>query len=94
MSSNPHIGPSLEDFLTEEGRLDEATDTALKRVLIWQLQEAVKAEGLSKSALAARMGTSRTQIDRLLNPDNTRVTLRSLQRAASCLGRRLRLELV
>lgn len=94
MNDNPHIGSSLEDFLTEDGRLEEATDNAIKRVLIWQLQEAVKAQGISKAALASRMGTSRSQIDRLLDPDNTRVTLHSLQRAASCLGRRLRLELV
>ena len=94
MSDNPHIGSSLDDFLIEEGRLEEATDTAIKRVLIWQLQEALEAQGLSKAALASRMGTSRTQIDRLLDPDNTRVTLHSLQRAASCVGRRLKLELV
>ena len=94
MSDNPHVGSSLDDFLIEEGRLEEATDTAIKRVLIWQLQEALEAQGLSKAALASRMGTSRTQIDRLLDPDNTRVTLHSLQRAASCIGRRLKLELV
>jgi antitoxin HicB len=94
MSNNPHIGSSLEDFLIEEDRLEEATDTAIKRALIWQLEEAVKEQGLSKSALASRMGTSRTQIDRLFDPDNTRVTLHSLQRAASCIGRRLKLELV
>jgi predicted XRE-type DNA-binding protein len=94
VSDNPHVGSSLDDFLIEEGRLEEATDTAIKRVLIWQLQEALEAQGLSKAALASRMGTSRTQIDRLLDPDNTRVTLHSLQRAASCVGRRLKLELV
>jgi antitoxin HicB len=91
--SNPHIGSSLEDFLAEEGRLEEATAIASKRVLIWQLEEALKAQGLTKSALAARMGTSRPQVDRLLDPANDRVTLHSLQRVASCVGRRLRIEL-
>jgi hypothetical protein len=91
--SNPHIGSSLEDFLTEERRLDEATSIATKRVLIWQLEEALRSQGLTKSALAARMGTSRPQVDRLLDPTNDRVTLHSLQRVASCLGRRLRIEL-
>ncbi len=91
--SNPHIGSSLEDFLAEEGRLEEATQVAAKRVLIWQLEEALKEAGLSKSALAARMGTSRTQVDRLLDPANDRVTLHSLHRVASCVGRRLRVEL-
>lgn len=91
--SNPHIGSSLEDFLTEEGRLEEATATATKRVLIWQLEAALSAADLTKSALAARMGTSRAQVDRLLDPANDRVTLHSLQRLASCVGRRLRLEL-
>ena len=91
--SNPHIGSSLEDFLAEEGRLEEATAIASKRVLLWQLEEALKAQGLTKSALAARMGTSRPQVDRLLDPANDRVTLHSLQRVASCVGRRLRIEL-
>jgi DNA-binding transcriptional regulator LsrR (DeoR family) len=91
--SNPHIGSSLEDFLAEGGRLEEATAIASKRVLIWQLEEALKAQGLTKSALAARMGTSRPQVDRLLDPANDRVTLHSLQRVASCVGRRLRIEL-
>lgn len=93
-TNNPHIGSSLDDFLIEEGRLEEATDTAIKRVLIWQLQKAVEEKGLSKAALATRIGTSRTQIDRLFDPDNTRVTLHSLQRVASSIGRRLKLELV
>jgi antitoxin HicB len=91
--SNPHIGSSLEDFLVEEGRLEEATQTAAKRVLIWQLEEALKEAGLTKSALAVRMGTSRTQVDRLLDPANDRVTLHSLHRVASSVGRRLRVEL-
>ena len=91
--SNPHIGLSLEDFLVKEGRLEEATAIATKRVLIWQLEEALKSQGVTKSALAGRMGTSRPQIDRLLDPANDRVTLHSLQRVASCVVRRLRIEL-
>ncbi len=91
--SNPHIGSSLEDFLVKEGRLEEATQTAAKRILIWQLEEALKEAGLTKSALAVRMGTSRTQVDRLLDPANDRVTLHSLHRVAFSVGRRLRVEL-
>jgi antitoxin HicB len=64
---------SLEDFLAEEGRLEEATQVAAKRVLIWQLEEALKEAGVTRSAPAARMGTSRTQFERMVDLANERL---------------------
>jgi antitoxin HicB len=92
--TNPHIGSSFDEFLTEEGILEEVEALAIKRILARQVSEAMKAHRLTKKAMAARMGTSRSALDRLLDPDNTSVTLRTLQKAASTVGRRLRLELV
>ena len=88
------IGSSLEDFLAEEGILKEVQAQALKEVIAWQIEQAMAAQKLSKSAMAARMVTSRAQLDRLLDPKNTSVTLHTLQKAAAAVGRRLRLELV
>jgi antitoxin HicB len=94
MSGNPHIGSSLDDFLAEEGLLEEATEHAIKRVLAWQIEQEMQARKLTKTAMAKRMETSRAQLDRLLDPNNSSVTLHTLQRAAAVLGKRLRLELV
>lgn len=91
--TNPHIGSSFDDFLKEEGIYEEVTAIAVKRVLAWQLQQALLEQGVTKSVLAERMHTSRTQVDRLLDPTNTRVQLDSLQRAAEMLGRKLVIEL-
>jgi antitoxin HicB len=92
--TNPHIGSSFDDFLGEEGSLEEVEAVAIKCILARQVSEAMKAQQLTKKAMAARMGTSRSALDRLLDPENTSVTLRTLQKAASTVGRRLRLELV
>ena len=94
MTANPHIGSSFEDFLKEEGMYEEVTASAIKRVIAWQIEEAMKAQGITKSEMAKRMKTSRAQLDRLLDPDNDRVQLDTMQRAAAAVGRRLRLELV
>ena len=94
MGGNPHIGSSLDDFLAEEGLLEEATEHAIKRVLAWQIEREMQARKLTKTAIARRMETSRAQLDRLLDPKNSSVTLHTLQRAAAVLGKRLRLELV
>jgi antitoxin HicB len=91
--TNPHVGSSLDDFLQEEGMRDAAHVYAIKRVLAWQIANAIKAQGLTKSEMAKRMNTSRAQLDRLLDPENDRVQLDTLQRAALALGRTLRLEL-
>jgi hypothetical protein len=87
-------GSTLDEFLAEEGMLEEATEHAVKAVLAWQIEEAMKAESLTKSAMAQRMQTSRAQLDRLLDPKNTSVTLHTLLKAAAVVGRRLRLELI
>lgn len=92
--NNLHIGSSLDDLLEEEGILTEIHAIALKRVLAWQLSQAMAEKGISKSAMAKEMQTSRASLDRLLNPENTSVTLHTMDRAAAVLGKRLRLELV
>ena len=85
---------SLDNFLKEEGKLDEFEAVAIKEVLAWQLGEAMKAGKMSRKGLAERMKTSRSQIGRLLDPKDGNVTLTTLQRAARIVGRSLRLELV
>lgn len=90
---NPHRGSSLDDFLEEEGVLPEFQARAIKEVIAWQLAEAMKERGLSKAALARLMHTSRTQVDRVLDPANGNVTIETLQRAAELVGRKLQLEL-
>ncbi len=87
------IGSSFDDFLAEEGILEECEERAIKRILADQVKAAMEKEGLSKTAMAARMETSRRALDRLLDPDNTSVTLHTLQRAAAAVGRRLHLDL-
>jgi antitoxin HicB len=87
-------GTTLDAFLAEEGLLEEATDRAIKAVLAWQIDREMKAQKLTKAAMARRMQTSRAQLDRLLDPDNSSVTLHTLHRAAAILGKRLRAELV
>ena len=87
------IGSSFDDFLAEEGILGECEERAIKRILADQVKAAMEKEGLSKTAMAARMETSRRALDHLLDPDNTSVTLHTLQRAAAAVGRRLHLDL-
>jgi antitoxin HicB len=91
---NPHIGSTFDSWLDEQGIRQEVTGAAIKAVLSLQLAEAMKQRGITKSAMAAQMHTSRAQLDRLLDPDNGSVTLETLQRAAKIVGRELRLELV
>lgn len=83
------IGSSFEDFLKEEGVFEEVTAHAIKRVLTWQIQEAMKTQKITKQKMAARMHTSRTQVDRLLDPKNDKVSLETIHRAASAVGKRL-----
>jgi antitoxin HicB len=85
---------TLDDFLKEEGKLEEFEAVAIKEVLAWQIAEAMRAQNLSRKRLAERMKTSRSQISRLLDPKDGNVTLSTLQRAAKIVGRTLRLELV
>jgi len=94
MNKNPHMGPSLDEFLEEEGILEEVTASAVKRVLAWQIEQAMEKKHITKKAMAQAMNTSRSSLDRLLDPDNEAVTLLTLQRAASVLGKRLQVHLV
>jgi antitoxin HicB len=85
---------TLDDLLKENGKLEEFEAVAIKEVLAWQLVEAMRVGKISRKSLAERMGTSRSQISRLLDPKDGNVTLSTLQRAARMVGRSLRLELV
>ena len=88
------IGSSFDAFLAEEGILEICEEQAVKQILADQIKMAMEKDSLTKSAMAARMQTSRRALDRLLDPTNTGVTLHTLQRAALAVGRQLRLELV
>jgi antitoxin HicB len=93
MSTNPRIGSLFSDFLKDEGLYEEVTTHAIKRVLAWQIEQAMKEQGVTKVEMAKRMKTSRAQLDRLLDPDNDKVQLDTVQRAAAAVGRKLHLEL-
>jgi antitoxin HicB len=93
-SSFDHTGSSFDSFLEEEGILEEVQALAIKRVIAWQLAEAMKLGGISKKEMAQRMGTSRSQLDRLLDPENSAVHLQTIARAARAVGKRLKLEMI
>ena len=90
---NPHFGSSLDDFLREEGILEEARSIAVKEALVFQIEQAMKREKITKAEMARRMRTSRAALDRLLDPKNVSVTLQTLFRAAHAVGSDLRIEL-
>jgi antitoxin HicB len=87
-----HTGSSFADFLEEEGYRDEVESAAIKRVLAWQFEQEMVRQQKTKKAMAAELRTSRSQLDRLLDPHNTAVSLDTLTRAAHVLGKRLVLE--
>ena len=93
MNKNPHIGSNFDDFLQEEGLLAETEAAAVKRVLAHQIEREMAARRISKSALARMMQTSRSSLDRLLDPENASVTLFTLESAALALGKRLKVHL-
>ncbi len=88
-----NIGSNFDDFLQEENTLEEVTAVAVKRVVAFQLAQKMKESKLSKAEMARRMDTSRSSLDRLLDPSNSSVTLQTLQNAVHALGGRLRVEL-
>ena len=88
------VGSSLDEFLKQEGVLEEFEAVAIKEVIAWQIEKAMQEKKLSKNKMAKLMHTSCAQLDRLLDPRAGNVTLETLQRAASVLGRSIRLELV
>jgi hypothetical protein len=85
---------SLDEFLADAGILATLEELALKEIIADQIKEAMRAEGITKTAMAARMRTDRRQLDRLLDPKNPSVTLSTLRRAANAVGRTLRVDLV
>jgi antitoxin HicB len=91
--SKKHMGSSIDDFLKEEGIFEEAQAQAVKEVVAWQLAEAMRTKKISKARMATLLKTSRTQVDRLLDPSQD-ITLSTLQRAATMVGRRVTIELV
>ncbi len=93
MSKKNSVGSSLDDFLKEAELFDEAQAQAIKEVIAWQLAEAMKKKNISRRRMAILLKTSRTQVNRLLDPKDD-VTLSSLQRAALLVGRKVRVELV
>lgn len=93
MKKNKYIGSNFDDFLSDEGLLAEADATAIKRVITHQIQREMKVKRISKSALARVMRTSRSSLDRLLDPENASVTLLTLESAALALGKRLKINL-
>jgi predicted XRE-type DNA-binding protein len=91
---NNAIGSSFDDFLVEEGIAEEVEAGAIKKIIAYQLQEAIEKEHLTKTALAVQLETSRAAVNRLLDPENESITLLTLKKAANVLGKKLRLELV
>ena len=91
--SKKHMGSSIDDFLKNENIFEESQAQAIKEVVAWQLASAMKKKKISKNKMAMLLKTSRTQVDRILDPKND-ITLGSLQRAAAMVGRRVTIELV
>lgn len=89
-----HSGSTLDSLLAEDGILEAVEAVAIKRVIAWQLAAAMKKKNITKKEMALRMKTSRSQLDRLLDPHNPAVHLGTITRAAKALGKRLRLELI
>ena len=91
--ANKHIGSSFDDFLADEGRLEEATAAGMKRIIAWQIEQEMKAQKLTKTAMAERMHTSRAALNRLLDKEDTSLTLITLASALTALGKRMEFKL-
>jgi DNA-binding Xre family transcriptional regulator len=89
-----HLGSNFDDFLAEEAMLEAATATAVKRVIAWQIEKEMKARKLTKTALAHKMHTSRAALNRLLDAEDTSLTLTTLAGAAAALGKKIKFELI
>ena len=88
-----NIGSNFDDFLAEEGMLEEVTAVAVKRVIAWQIEQEMTAQRITKTAMAKKMRTSRASLNRLLDENDTSLTLTTLAGAAAALGRRIKVEL-
>ena len=91
--TSKHVGGNFDDFLAEESLLEEVTATAMKRVIAWQIEQEMKAQNLTKTRMAAKMNTSRAALNRLLDQNDTSLTLTTLASAANAFGKKLRFEL-
>ncbi|MUG99106.1 Fis family transcriptional regulator [Scytonema sp. UIC 10036] len=94
MKNNPYVGSSLDNFLQEEGLLEEINLIAVKRVIAWQIEQAMEQKNLTKTEMAAQMQTSTSSVDQLLDPEDASVTLETIERAARAVGKRVHFELV
>lgn len=92
--TNKHRGSNFDEFLKEQGIYEEAKNRSVKKVIAWQIAEAMKEQNLSKTTMAEKMKTSRSQLDRLLDPKGENITLETLSKAAAIVGRKIKLELV
>ena len=92
--SKENIGAGFDDFLNEEGVLGDVEAVAVKRVLTWQLEQARKHANIDKETMAIQLETSRTQVNKLFNPSDTSVTLKSIVKAACLLGKRVEIRLI
>ncbi len=92
MKKNQYSGSNFDNFLAEEGILEDVSTKAQKRLLALQIEDIMAETNLTKSEIANKMHTSRSQLDRLLDPDNTAITLDSLDRLARAVGRQLKIE--
>jgi len=90
MIKKEHLGSNFDDFLAEEDLLDEAEAIAIKRVIAFEVEEEMKKQNLTKSELAEKMKTSRTAVNRLLDPRNTSINLRTMEKTAKVLGKKLK----
>ena len=93
MAKQQHVGSFLDDLLQDTGELAEVNAVAIKRVIAWEIAQKMEAEDISKTKMAKIMDTSRSALDRLLDPNNTSVTLHTLDNAARAVGKTLRIEL-
>ena len=91
---NKYIGSDFGDFLKEDGIYEEVNDIAIKRVIAYQLEQEMKAQNITKTKMAEMMNTSRAVVNRLLNPDNSSLTLSTLESATHALGKRLNISIV
>lgn len=94
MADNKHRGSTLDSFLESEGVLGEFQAQAIKEVIAWQLAEAMRERKMTKTRLAQLLHTSRSQVNRVLDPNDGNVTIETLQRAAALVGRRVEVALV
>jgi len=92
--NHAHVGSDFDAFLVEEGLLEHATAVAVKRVIAWQIEQEMRTQKLTKTALARKMHTSRAALNRLLDETDTSLTLTTLASAAAALGRQVKVELV